>query len=270
MERALSLEDSITVEQTTRTKNINPDKAYDFIVYDGVMPTKWYHNENVILLAPSDKVVIGKQTLVRKVQTFKNGSITFPQSNITQDLEAFTVSAAKGFRYALPSWAYSFAGEGNQCVGYLGKLQDRVVAVLGFDLHNSDLPLQMEFPVLVQGILAQAEQTMSFDAASYEPGDTVTLQLGSGKQASIRWQDPAGQTVADQNAQGQAVYTDTRMAGLYHMTVTDTKRSTKYFAVTFPEKESKCTNRVHIHTKWQKTDCDNGKCQQTCMARGCL
>lgn len=97
MERALSLEDSITVEQTTRTKNINPDKAYDFIVYDGVMPTKWYHNENVILLAPSDKVVIGKQTLVRKVQTFKNGSITFPQSNITQDLEAFTVSAAKGF-----------------------------------------------------------------------------------------------------------------------------------------------------------------------------
>lgn len=35
MERALSLEDSITVEQTTRTKNINPDKAYDFIVYDG-------------------------------------------------------------------------------------------------------------------------------------------------------------------------------------------------------------------------------------------
>lgn len=115
------------------------------------MPTKWYHNENVILLAPSDKVVIGKQTLVRKVQTFKNGSITFPQSNITQDLEAFTVSAAKGFRYALPSWAYSFAGEGNQCVGYLGKLQDRVVAVLGFDLHNSDLPLQMEFPVLVQG-----------------------------------------------------------------------------------------------------------------------
>ena len=252
MERALSLEDSITVEQTTRTKNINPDKAYDFIVYDGVMPTKWYHNENVILLAPSDKVVIGKQTLVRKVQTFKNGSITFPQSNITQDLEAFTVSAAKGFRYALPSWAYSFAGEGNQCVGYLGKLQDRVVAVLGFDLHNSDLPLQMEFPVLVQGILAQAEQTMSFDAASYEPGDTVTLQLGSGKQASIRWQDPAGQTVADQNAQGQAVYTDTRMAGLYHMTVTDTKRSTKYFAVTFPEKESKCTNRVHITQNGRK------------------
>lgn len=41
----------------------------------GVMPTKWYHNENVILLAPSVKVVIGKQTLVRKVQTFKNGSI---------------------------------------------------------------------------------------------------------------------------------------------------------------------------------------------------
>ena len=103
--------------------------------------------------------------LVRKVQTFKNGSITFPQSNITQDLEAFTVNAAKGFRYALPSWAYSFAGERNQCVGYLGKLQDRVVAVLGFDLHNSDLPLQMEFPVLVQGILAQAEQTMSFAAA---------------------------------------------------------------------------------------------------------
>ena len=64
-----------------------------------------------LLLAPSDKVVIGKQTLVRKVQTFKNGSITFPQSNITQDLEAFTVNAAKGFRYALPSWAYSFAGE---------------------------------------------------------------------------------------------------------------------------------------------------------------
>ncbi len=87
--------------------------------------------------------------------------------------------------------------------------------MLGFDLHNSDLPLQMEFPVLVQGILAQAEQTMSFDAASYEPGDTVTLQLGSGKQASIRWQDPAGQTVADQNAQGQAVYSDTRMVPVY-------------------------------------------------------
>ena len=52
------------------------------------------------------------------------------------------------------------------------------------------------------------------------------------------------------------------MAGLYHMTVTDTKRSTKYFAVTFPEKESKCTNRYTSH-KMAETDCDNGKCQQT-------
>lgn len=36
------------------------------------------------------------------------------------------------------------------------------------------------------------------------------------------------------------------------MTVTDTKRSTKYFAVTFPEKESKCTNRVHITQNGRK------------------
>lgn len=247
LERALSLEDTITLEKANSVKNIDAAKMYDFIVYDGVAPKKIYHEENILLINPPDEVELAGEVLAKRKKTFQNASLQIPQGSLTDGLDSFATACSKGVTYQSPLWSYSFINYGEESVAYFGRVKGRVIAVMGFDLHDSDLPLQMEFPILMQGILEQGEQSGSLDVSHCQPGESVRMHFTGDEKGSVTWKTPDGETVSGDVGQERAVFTRTSRAGLYPVTwQQDNQTVERYFVVDYPESESVCKAGIHV------------------------
>ncbi|MCH5268404.1 MAG: VWA domain-containing protein [Lachnospiraceae bacterium] len=255
LERALSLEDSVRLEKTTGVKNIDPDKSYDFIVYDSVTPEKWYHDENIILVNPPGDVKLDGEVLAEKDKSIKNATLQIPQGTLTEGLENFAVACSNGTTYRLPVWSYSFINYGEDSVGYFGRLGGRIVAVIGFDLHDSDLPLQMEFPIMVQGIIEQGQQAGSLDNSECLPGETVRMRLSQEDEGSVTWKTPSGKEVVSEIRQPGALFTETTQAGLYKVSwKRDGNQQESDFLVRFPESESVLGKDIHVTKNGKKAE----------------
>ncbi|MBV9708632.1 MAG: hypothetical protein JO125_14635, partial [Chloroflexi bacterium] len=97
-----------------------------------------------------------------------------------------------------------------------GEKDNRRVAVLGFDLHDSDLALQSSFPILIFNLVNWFLPSPVANDAQVTPGAPVTLQT---------WPGAERVTVTDPNQQAVTVappfpvvpYNDTNRLGIYHI-----------------------------------------------------
>ncbi len=102
--------------------------------------------------------------------------------------------------------------------------------LIGFDLHDSDLPLRATFPILVDRLVAwllpQASQP------SYAPGQEVPLGATGGG-LSVTRPDGAVVAVAADAASGPAVFVDTQQLGIYEVarTVGGRRQVLSHFSV---------------------------------------
>jgi Ca-activated chloride channel homolog len=107
------------------------------------------------------------------------------------------------------------------------------VAVLTFDLHASDLPLKIEFPILIANLLDWYSPTQPFEiTAGLKPGDPVVIR----PQASTVEYDitrPDGSTRSYPVGDGPLTYTEADQTGIYRVDLRGAggDASTAYFAV---------------------------------------
>ena len=117
---------------------------------------------------------------------------------------------------------------------YLGNYNGRMVAVTGFDLHNTDFPLQTEFPIFMYNLLRETMSARIADKTIYNAGEAVSIQR-KGKAEKAIVTRPGGGKETYSLDEGTAVFTDTLKAGLYNI---KEGGDNVYFTVSFPEDES--------------------------------
>lgn len=238
LEKALTLDEDVVLDKVNSVKNMDPKKQYDLIVYDGQMPEKWYGSENVLILNPAKDLTIDKQAVVTLQKKKENIRVTVPAGELLSDLEAFSFGCGQARGVKVPSWGYSFCNDGTDSVGYTGTLDGRAITVLGYDLHDTDLPLQMEFPILIQNILHQTASVVSLADSSLSPLDTADL-ICRQEVSSLEWYQPEGETISGVLKDGHSVFTDTARSGLYKVSAKlDSGKWNQYFTVEFPAAES--------------------------------
>ncbi len=246
LEKALTLDDNVVLDKVNSLKNMDPEKQYDLIVYDGQMPKRWYGSENVLILNPTKDVTIEKQTVVTVQKKKENIRVTVPTGSLLSDMEEFSFGCGQARGVEVPSWGYSFCNDGTDSVGYTGTLEGRSVTVLGYDLHDTDLPLQMEFPILIQNILHQTSSALSLSDAGLNPLDTADL-LCRQEVTALEWHKPDEETVAGVLQDGHGVFTDTARSGLYMVSAKlDSSEWNQYFTVVFPAVESEVHQGISV------------------------
>lgn len=107
------------------------------------------------------------------------------------------------------------------------------LALVTFDLHDSDLPLQIAFPILMANLTAWLTPGQAFDsAAQLQPGDPVQLTPAASA-TGISVQRPDGVIWASAVEDANLLFTETTQPGLYQVTVRDTagERPAGAFAV---------------------------------------
>jgi Ca-activated chloride channel family protein len=132
------------------------------------------------------------------------------------------VNVLEAVRMPLPSWARPLvmgdvAGESAPLL-FAGDVDGRRVAVLAFDLHRSDLPLQVAFPLLLANLTGWLAPGSGSDLpAQVSPAAAVTLSLPPEVESATVTR-PDGTTARLLPESGRVVFADTSQLGVYLVT----------------------------------------------------
>lgn len=223
----------VDLYKTNQLSAVARDETYDLYIFDGMVPAELPEQGNFIYLNPAS----GGE--IKVMQMLNNVSLAFADTEITRYVADFTFGASEAKEYERPLWADSFISSGNGCVGYFGENGGRRIAVLGLDIHHSDLALQAEFPILISNLMDYMMVSGMVSESYYETGDKIVFN-GNLNGSDLTITAPDGNKTTLAAAVATSAYTDTGQAGIYTVSQTvKEEEKLELFVVRFPvEQES--------------------------------
>ncbi len=197
LEKALSLDDGVEVYKSDNVSVLNQvEDEYDLYVFDGIsLPEEqgditFPKRAGFLFLNYAEDFY---ESNYMKEDSAEDGAVlTFQSSPVTQYVEEYSFGITKTYTYVLPEWAIPVlkTSEGG-IAAYYGNAGEHSVAVLGFDIHNTDLALQTEFPIfmsqlsnLLLGTGVESAEIVNFpvtEESNVIPVNTVVIE-GSQKE----------------------------------------------------------------------------------------
>ena len=235
LEKALSLVDGI---QITKSNDIDSfadfmTQDYDLYIFDGMTPAVLPTEGNMIFMNTEC------ESLYEVAAPLGGIMVETSKHTVTEYLEDLSFGVSSVYALKKPDWAEIFLSAGEECIGFIGKTESQTVCVMGFDFHNSDLPLKMEFPILVYNIINECTGSGLLGETVINAGDAVTV---NGKLdvnlPVITKPDGSKEELADYRLN----YTDTKQLGIYILEQDQNDAIVQSaFAVNFPATESVVT-----------------------------
>jgi Ca-activated chloride channel family protein len=187
-----------------------PPEPFNLYVFDGPITTTLPAGD-LLLINPSSNPLFSVGGV------FTNTAVARVAQNdpLTQYVDWSGVHLLQAHQVDVPPWAHVVVQSNGGPLVFAGEVAGRRVAVLTFDLHDSDLPLQVTFPILMSNLLNYLAPAQSFSAPDgLQPGQSLTIKP-SGGQTNLIVQDPSGKSFAAPPAQAEVVFADTRLLGVY-------------------------------------------------------
>ena len=189
---------------------------FDLFVFDGYLPSE-LPDAPILAFAPPTTSPLGRVT----------GTITGPaigqgpaEEPLLRNVDLSRLHVAEAQRIELPDWARMvLPGGASSPLIYSGSRDGTPTTVIAFDLRQSDLPLQVAWPILASNI---AGELLGLDATASDPvppGSPVELPLASGVTA-LRVTRPDGSVVevtAGASGASSATFVDTHQLGVYRV-----------------------------------------------------
>ncbi|MDZ4765077.1 MAG: VWA domain-containing protein [Chloroflexota bacterium] len=205
-------------------------RGYDLYIFDGWQPAAFPAEGDLLFINPTRSTawfeVGGAVEDVRAIRVERaDPRMAFVDFGTVNVLRAKMVAA---------DWADALieadAGADGESLPLLlaGEVDGRQIAILTFDLRDSDLPLQIAFPVLMaslldwyapQSLIAGLGEVGEADAVALRAGDSLALNLPTGAD-SVRVTLPDGVTRAIALS-GAPVFAETDQLGVYRVEALD-------------------------------------------------
>jgi len=196
------------LEEETSLQLQSTYSGYDLYIFDRLFPNEFPSDGNLILIDPIDLKEIPTVGYV------ENPKFSTNNHEITQHIEAteFSVRIASIFKDINPRDVIYMTEFGP--TAYSTEINKVKTVVFGFDLHDTDLPLSLEFPVLMMNTLDYLIQNSLVENVSLVTGDSVMISiLPSATDAFITLPDGKKQTLSTQK--GEAIFTGANQVGTY-------------------------------------------------------
>ena len=211
LEKALALMPGVTTYRGDPGQPL-PATPYDVTVVDALVPPgDALPAGNLLLIAPPDATpgleISGAFSDTRVNQVAADHSIM-------QYVDTANLHIRQAQRIRLPEWATPLIEAEGGPLLFAGTLDNRRIAVLTFDLHDSDLPLQVAFPILLSNLLQWYAPAQIATQASVAPGEPLALQAPAGA-AEVEIGRPDGSTWRGSPSETGLTFADTEQLGLY-------------------------------------------------------
>ena len=147
---------------------------WDLIVFEGDLPAE-LPDVPILAIAPEQSGPLGQ---VNGTLTNPGLGTLNPDEPILSFVDLSTLHIAESARMTLPDWARTvIPGPRGAPLLYVGERDGLRTAVLAFDPRQSDLPLQVAFPVLLANLTGELLGGSSAPIDSIHPGDPVELTM---------------------------------------------------------------------------------------------
>ncbi len=179
------LETALTFLPNTELYGVTPKdygaathpELFDLIIFEGSIPAE-LPPTSVLAIAPKATSPLGE--VIGSLKDPGIGSLD-PDEPVLRYVDLSTTHVGTATKLALPAWARTvIPGPGGAPLLYIGERDGRKAAVLAFEPRQSDLPLQVAFPILISNLAGELMGGSTAPTAAVAPGDPVTLPLPTG------------------------------------------------------------------------------------------
>jgi hypothetical protein len=219
------LETALSYLPNSRLFGLKPDEypagaarkdgtAWDLIIFEGTVPAT-LPSVPILAIAPPKSSGLGEV-----VGTLENPGIATLGTDepILRYVDLSTTHIAAAQKLTLPAWARTvIPGPKGAPLLYSGVRAGLPTAVMAFEPRQSDLPLQVAFPILLANLTGELFGGTAAPTTALKPGDPVVLAVPSGA-SGLHVVAPDGRAVdlLPGAAGGPSVtYTQTDQLGVY-------------------------------------------------------
>ncbi|HEX6508701.1 MAG TPA: BatA and WFA domain-containing protein [Chloroflexota bacterium] len=233
LQTALALDPSVILS-TVRPNGYTPDLAgkTDLVVFDGRLPAA-LPATSTLLVAPSGGRVgplrFGAPATVGRLSpaTIATGEL----GSVLQHVDLGDVHIARARTLGPADWLQPLVTSGGRPIVAAGDDGGTRVAVLPFNLQESDWPLRISFPIMLHNLLTYLTPNLALDTASLTVGGPVKLSPPTGTRV-VQITRPDG--VVDRLRPPFPPFVDTSRPGIYTArTVRAASQQSAAFAVNF-------------------------------------
>lgn len=186
-----------------------PSEPFDLYVFDGILPASIPEQDLLLIDPPANALfdVTGDFEVT--------GEVRVADDPLTQHVDWSGVHIRRAKRVVPPAWAKVLVEAPDGPLVFVGEHGGRRVAVLTFDLHESDLPLQVAFPILMSSLIGYLSPAQPFQAPDgVQPGASLAIRPGLNVQAVVVT-DPLGVAHRLDLTESGATFSQTQGTGLY-------------------------------------------------------
>jgi Ca-activated chloride channel homolog len=213
---------------------------FDCIISEGALRGDVIDSARPMLaINPSDAAGLWRAGAARERPEITSVERSHPVNSYLSYADLHVESAA-GREVA--AWLKPIVSSSNDALIWAGDDGRRRVVMVGFDLAQSDLPLKVEFPILLANAVAwlAGHDALTTDRA-VRAGQPATLRTSA---ASVTVTTPAGDTQELAARDGSIIFADTLRAGAYEV-----KDAPPFAASLLSEAESDTAPRDSIKTR---------------------
>lgn len=146
LEKALALQPNIDLFETTPAKYVT-DNTFDLTIFDGIAPATLPGGGLLFINPPPGSYLFGTSGQETSIKQIGAGN---DNQALLHEVDLSSIHVLRFTHQLTPAaWAQPIITTQQTPLLIAGESSNRRIAVLGFDLHDSDLPLQPSFPILV-------------------------------------------------------------------------------------------------------------------------
>ncbi len=186
-----------------------PGEAFDLYVLDGFLPDP-LPSGNLLFVNPPGN------PFFQVGEPFSDMTgLQVHEHSLTRFVDWSSVHVMQARSVQPPAWAETLIGTQAGPLVFAGETDGRRIAALTFDLRESDLPLQVAYPILFANLLDYLVPPSAFDATrALRPGDSLSILPPPGVQQVVVI-SPSGKAYAFTPLAGAITFTETGELGYY-------------------------------------------------------
>jgi Ca-activated chloride channel family protein len=178
LETALRLQSNVTLFTLTPDKYPHNVGNYDLTIFDGYNPPTLPAGNLLFVDPPAHQYLFGTSGPLIAVSHISSGNDT---QNLLSNVDISSIHTMRDSHQLKPAiWAQTIINTPETPLLIAGETDNRRIAVLGFDLHETDLPLQPSFPILILNIVNWFLPAPVAGDGQVIAGSPVTLQTWPG------------------------------------------------------------------------------------------
>lgn len=206
MEKAFALREDLIVYKTNSVDAANM-AGYDLYVLDGACPDPLPSEGAILALSPDQDIGSIRLGAEKKADGMLRAGAGSLAQELTQNLLLSEISLRVFSPLSGGQSVLTWGGDSLLAVQEVGR---RRFAVLGFDLHDSNLPMKADFPILIQNLLDYLLPPAVTTVGAAACGEVLQIELNERSQSGMVI-TPSGQEVPVQGP----MFMETNEIGVY-------------------------------------------------------